>query len=170
MWTSPIRANYINDRYLNRNFLKKLEQSGLIVEAGTWVLRHACETNQRWQQQGLPALTVSVNVDAQQFQQDHFVDQVAGILTETHLDPRFLQIEVVEGTVHLTQRCPRGFAELRDQARRAALATVRHIAEGASRVSPADRRARSVASGCAIRTASGCSAFTLSTSAAVTLS
>ena len=49
---------------------------------------------------------------------------------------------LMDGTVRLTTRLPRGFAELRDQARRSALATVRHIAEGASRVSHADKRSR----------------------------
>ena len=44
--------------------------------------------------------------------------------------------------IALTKRMPRGFADLRDQARRSALATVRHIAEGASRTSPADKSAR----------------------------
>jgi four helix bundle protein len=72
------------------------------------------------------------------------------ILTSRHgfphqrLDAWHVAQELVEGAVRLTQRCPRGFADLRDQIRRAALATVRHIAEGASRTSPADRRARFV--------------------------
>jgi len=81
------------------DFLPGLEESGLIVEVGTWVMRKACETNRCWQQQGLPGLPVSVNVDSQQFQQDDFVEKVAGILAETRLDPKYLQIEVVEGTV-----------------------------------------------------------------------
>ena len=42
----------------------------------------------------------------------------------------------------LTATLPRGYADLRDQARRAALATVRHVAEAASRTSTADKRAR----------------------------
>ncbi len=81
------------------DFLPGLEQSGLIVEVGSWVMRKACEANRCWQQQGLAVLTVSVNVDSQQFQQDDFVEQVAGILADTCLDPEYLQIEVVEGTV-----------------------------------------------------------------------
>jgi len=81
------------------DFLPGLEQSGLIVEAGAWVMRKACETNRRWQQSGFPALVMSVNVDSQQFQQKDFVEQVAGILAETRLDAEYLQIEVVEGTV-----------------------------------------------------------------------
>ena len=60
------------------------------------------------------------------------------------LDAYHIAQELAVGCVQLTQITPRGFADLRDQARRSALATVRHIAEGASRTSAADKRARFV--------------------------
>jgi four helix bundle protein len=60
------------------------------------------------------------------------------------LDAYHLAQELAIGTVRLTQEGLRGFADLKDQARRSALATVRHIAEGASRMSDADKRARFV--------------------------
>ncbi len=60
------------------------------------------------------------------------------------LDAWHLAQELAEASVLLTNPCPRGFADLRDQLRRAALATVRHISEGASRTSPADKRNRFV--------------------------
>ncbi len=58
------------------------------------------------------------------------------------LDAYWIAQEMVTACVRITGELPRGFADLRDQARRSALATVRHIAEGASRTSPADKRAR----------------------------
>jgi four helix bundle protein len=60
------------------------------------------------------------------------------------LDAWHVAQDLPEAAVRPTQPCPRGFTDLRDQLRRAALATVRHIAEGASRTSPADKRARFV--------------------------
>lgn len=60
------------------------------------------------------------------------------------LDAYHVAQELVAVTVDITRTLPRGFAELRDQARRAALAIVRHIAEGASRLTPADKRQRFV--------------------------
>ncbi len=60
------------------------------------------------------------------------------------LDAFYVALELSAGCVRLTRQLPRGFADLRDQARRSALATVRHIAEGADRTSPADKRARFV--------------------------
>ena len=60
------------------------------------------------------------------------------------LDAFRIAQELAVATVRLTETTPRGYADLRDQARRSALATVRHIAEGASRTSKADKRARFV--------------------------
>ena len=51
-------------------------------------------------------------------------------------------MDLAAGVVGLTKRLPRGFAELRSQPQRSALATVRHIAEGASRTSPSTKRAK----------------------------
>ena len=58
------------------------------------------------------------------------------------LDVYRVALELVQGVARLTRALPTGTAELKDQLMRSALATVRHLAEGANRVSPADRRAR----------------------------
>jgi four helix bundle protein len=55
---------------------------------------------------------------------------------------------MARGNTDLVRTLPPGMGELRDQLLRAAVAVLRHIAEGASRFNPADRRARfSVARG-----------------------
>lgn len=60
------------------------------------------------------------------------------------LDAYRVARELAAGCVALTTHMPRGFAELRDQARRASLSVVRQIAEGAGRATLADKRARYV--------------------------
>lgn len=65
-----------------------------------------------------------------------------GCFPYERLDAYHVAQDLVEGCVDITATLPRGFADIRDQARRAALSTVRHIAEGASRSSHADKRAR----------------------------
>ena len=64
--------------------------------------------------------------------------------THQRLDAYWIAQEAAVACVRVTEDLPSGFADLRTQARRAALATVRHIAEGAARVSAADKRARFV--------------------------
>ncbi len=51
---------------------------------------------------------------------------------------------LVIGVVRATEAMPRGTLGLRDQARRSALSTVRHITEGANRLTPSDRKSRFV--------------------------
>lgn len=77
-------------------FIPYMEESGLIVLVGEWVLREACRVNKAWQDEGLPALKVSVNVATPQFKQDGFVDMVKDILDSTGLEPCYLEIEVTE--------------------------------------------------------------------------
>jgi four helix bundle protein len=65
---------------------------------------------------------------------------MTGRFAHHRLDAYVVAQELAEGAVRLTRKLPRGFSDLRDQLNRSALATVRHIAEGASRRSPADKR------------------------------
>src|ERR1035438_6184808 len=67
-----------------------------MTEVGRWVLRSACRQNKDWQKLGLTPIRVAVNVSSQQFYQGNIVDTVAGILSETKLEPRFLELELTE--------------------------------------------------------------------------
>src|SRR5690606_23077915 len=49
------------------DFIPALEELGLVVEVGDWVLGEACRQMARWQAQGLPVQKVSVNLSARQF-------------------------------------------------------------------------------------------------------
>jgi diguanylate cyclase (GGDEF)-like protein/PAS domain S-box-containing protein len=77
-------------------FIPLAEETGLVVPLGTWVMRHACEQMRRWQTEGLPLASVSVNVSAQQFRQGDLVHTVAQALTATGLAPRHLELELTE--------------------------------------------------------------------------
>jgi len=77
-------------------FIIIAENSGLIVPIGEWVLRTACAQAQKWQDEGLPAMTVSVNVSAVQFRQEDFCALVRRVLNETGLAPKYLELELTE--------------------------------------------------------------------------
>jgi diguanylate cyclase (GGDEF)-like protein/PAS domain S-box-containing protein len=81
------------------DFIPLAEQTGLIVKLGDWVLRSACRQARRWQRDGLPPVTVSVNVSARQFRERDWVSHVAAALTESDLDPHWLELELTESLI-----------------------------------------------------------------------
>ena len=77
-------------------FIRIAENSGLIVAIGEWVLRMACRQARKWQDEGLPAVSVAVNVSAVQFRQEGFCKLIGRVLRETGLAPRYLELELTE--------------------------------------------------------------------------
>lgn len=80
-------------------FIPIAEESGLIISIGEWVLRTACQQSQIWQQSGLPATRIAVNLSAQQFQQPNFVRIIKQVLRDTKLQPQLLELEITETTI-----------------------------------------------------------------------
>lgn len=78
------------------DFIPLAEETGMIVPIGEWVMREACSQNKEWQRRGLPPVPVSVNLSLRQFYQTDLVEKVELILTETKLDPKYLELEITE--------------------------------------------------------------------------
>jgi diguanylate cyclase (GGDEF)-like protein/PAS domain S-box-containing protein len=77
-------------------FIRIAENSALIVPIGEWVVRTACRQAKKWQDEGLPAVTVAVNVSAVQFRQADFCGLIGKVLHETGLAPQYLELELTE--------------------------------------------------------------------------
>lgn len=82
-------------------FIPLAEKTGLIVPIGEWVLKTACAQSRAWQDQGLPPLRISVNLSPRQFRQKDLVEMVAGVLRDTGLEPRLLELEITESMIML---------------------------------------------------------------------
>ena len=84
------------------DFIPQLEESGLIVEVGTWVLGEACRQAAEWMR-SFPdfGLTVTVNVSARQLAEPDFRTTVATALSAAGLRPPLLCLELTEGTLLL---------------------------------------------------------------------
>jgi diguanylate cyclase (GGDEF)-like protein len=89
-WNSPSR-----DIVQPESFIPILEETGLIVPVGTWVLLEACRQGVTWREAGYP-IGIAVNVSACQLDTDEFVTVVEHTLEETGLDPGSLTIEITE--------------------------------------------------------------------------
>ncbi len=77
-------------------FVPVLEETGLIVPVGEWVLREACRLSRGWMDEGLEVVPVAVNVASRQFRTPGFVDTVRRVLEDTGLPARYLEVEMTE--------------------------------------------------------------------------
>ena len=76
-------------------FIPLLEESGLIVPVGTWVLQHAVDTCKR-RRKAIPSFTMSVNLSYRQLDEDGLVPLIVDTLREAELPPESLVVEMTE--------------------------------------------------------------------------
>jgi EAL domain-containing protein (putative c-di-GMP-specific phosphodiesterase class I) len=80
-------------------FVPIAEDCGLILPIGRWALHEACRQAREWQTDGLSFKRISVNVSSAEFRNTGFVENVAAVLAETGLDPRYLDLELTESVL-----------------------------------------------------------------------
>ncbi|REE85105.1 diguanylate cyclase (GGDEF)-like protein [Paenibacillus taihuensis] len=78
------------------DFIHLTEENGLILQLGEWVLRAACKQNVTWQEAGLPAMMMSVNLSMRQFRQHQLAERIKDILVQTGMPPQYLELEITE--------------------------------------------------------------------------
>ncbi len=78
-------------------FIPIAETSGQIQKIGEWVLRTATRQARQFLDQGLPAMTMSVNLSAVQFRHPDLPELVQAILSAAPLLPQYLKLELTEG-------------------------------------------------------------------------
>jgi diguanylate cyclase (GGDEF)-like protein/PAS domain S-box-containing protein len=76
-------------------FVPVLEDTGLIVPVGEWVLRTVCTQIKAWQGQGLAPLPVAVNMSARQFERKT-LDAFIACIAESGVDPTLIKLELTE--------------------------------------------------------------------------
>jgi diguanylate cyclase (GGDEF)-like protein/PAS domain S-box-containing protein len=77
-------------------FVPILEDTGLIIPVGAWLLREACRQIQDFDPAGGSELTIAVNLSARQLDDQALAEMVGGVLTETGLPPHRLELEITE--------------------------------------------------------------------------
>ncbi|EQM69357.1 hypothetical protein L682_13780 [Aquipseudomonas alcaligenes OT 69] len=78
------------------DFIPVLEELGLVVDVGDWVVREACRQLKHWHQQKMRLPKISVNISARQFADGQLVERISGILAESGLPPACLELELTE--------------------------------------------------------------------------
>ena len=92
-WHHPERG-----MLLPAEFLPALEDTGLIIPVGKWVIQQACQQLHQWKLQGYAEWTLAVNLSPSQFEQHDIVDVVCSALAQYQLSPAYLTLELTEST------------------------------------------------------------------------
>lgn len=78
-------------------FIGLLEDTGMVVAAGAWVITEACRQLRLWSDRGLPSLAVSVNVSPRQFRDIGLIGVLQSACATYDIAPHRLELEVTEG-------------------------------------------------------------------------
>jgi diguanylate cyclase (GGDEF)-like protein/PAS domain S-box-containing protein len=80
-------------------FIPIAEETGLIQAMGRWAMERACADAHSWQERGLPAVQMAVNLSPRQLDSLTLVDDVASILASSGLHPSLLELEITESAM-----------------------------------------------------------------------
>ncbi len=93
-WNHPLRGELAPGQ-----FVSIAEDSGLIRQIGRWVLREACEQARSWLNEGLPPISIAVNVSAVELSDETYVQRLYATLSETGMEPSSLELELTESVL-----------------------------------------------------------------------
>lgn len=96
-------------------FVPILEQLGLIVAVGRWVIEHTCQQIATWQRGAIGAIEVSVNVSGQQLIEGDLIADIRQCLADAGVAPQWLEVELTESSLmENTQHTISSLQRLRD--------------------------------------------------------
>ncbi len=77
-------------------FIEVAEETGAIVDMGTWIIQEACQTGKLLCDQAGRNIQIAVNISPRQFHDPKLVGTIRRNLRETGLNPSTLEIEITE--------------------------------------------------------------------------
>ncbi len=94
-----VRWQPATDLIFPAEFISILEETGMIVPVGEWILKTACTQAKSWVDDGWPPFILSVNISTRQFQQPDLDTRIIKILSETGFNPQQLCLELTESVI-----------------------------------------------------------------------
>ncbi len=92
-WNSADRGVILPDK-----FISVLEDTGMIIEVGDWIIRAVCRQIQEWREAGYSVVPVSVNVSSVQFRRKDLAEKIMNVVKECGISPKLLTLEITEST------------------------------------------------------------------------
>jgi EAL domain-containing protein (putative c-di-GMP-specific phosphodiesterase class I) len=93
-WRHPARG-----LLLPAEFLPALEETGLIVPVGEWVIGSACAQINAWRRAGMDPVPVAVNLSARQFQSSRLSACIIEALESAGIEPRLIELEITQSAL-----------------------------------------------------------------------
>ena len=84
---------------LPSDFIPVAEEIGLIHVIGKWVLREAMEQSRRWNEGREQPLKIAINLSASQLKQEHILGTLTNTLSQTRVNPAWIDLEITEGVM-----------------------------------------------------------------------
>lgn len=95
-------------------FIPVLEETGLILSVGHWVLDEACRFAKSLQADLHPGFRIAVNLSVKQLRQPTLVAEVKEVLAKHQLDHESLEIEITESSLIDTQQSKANLQQLEE--------------------------------------------------------
>jgi diguanylate cyclase (GGDEF)-like protein/PAS domain S-box-containing protein len=80
-------------------FIPLLEETGLIVPVGQWLMRTVCRQIRQWNHAGLKPVPVAINFSPRQFLQEDVAAMISATLNEFIVSPRHIDVEITESSL-----------------------------------------------------------------------
>jgi diguanylate cyclase (GGDEF)-like protein/PAS domain S-box-containing protein len=93
-WQHPVRG-----LVPPAEFMPLLEETGLIVRAGEWVLHAVCRQLNEWRKSGMRPLPVAINLSARQFLSPDLGQTIKSALERHAVEPQLLEVEITESSI-----------------------------------------------------------------------
>jgi len=81
------------------DFIPLLEETGMILSVGNWVIEEACRQLKEWEHMGFANINVAVNLSGKQFNQKNLANNILTILNDAGVNPRNIELEITESTI-----------------------------------------------------------------------
>ena len=78
------------------DFIPILEETGLIVPVGEWVLNTACKQLSEWQNRGADNFRMSINISSRQFHGNELIKTLKNCIEKYHINASDLDLEITE--------------------------------------------------------------------------
>jgi len=80
-------------------FVPVLEETGMVVRVGDWIVDEACRQIAEWNEQGVREVRVAVNVSSRQFVEGDLEGVVRAAIERHGIDPGMLELELTESAL-----------------------------------------------------------------------